>query len=162
MQYQGYLHHCCPHLEPVLVTKQGFAYYRAGIQSSKFVSYPWSIHAKSAWLLKIHKAQGKFWIYVLSYVLDRRVILKYIELCNNISIIHKKLQLSYHLLLMTTKNAQVIYLRLMCLKYYLNFSGWVVEWLSSYDLVKRIFKFLPPVINLLWSACCPFYCRALR
>lgn len=101
--------------------------------------------------------------WMLSYVLDRRIILKYIELCNNnISIIHKKLQLSYHLLLMTTKNAQVIYLRLMCLKYYLNFSGWVVEWLSSYDLVRWIFKFLPPVINLLWSACCPFYYRALR
>lgn len=61
---------------------------------------------------------------MLSNTPDRKIPLKYIELCN---IIHKKLELSYHLLLMTTKNAQISYLRLMCLKCYLNFSGWVVE-----------------------------------
>jgi len=56
-------------------------------------------------------------------------LLKYIELCN---VIHKKLQMSCHLLLITTKNAQISHLRLMCLKYYSKFSGWVVEWLSSH------------------------------
>lgn len=41
---------------------------------------------------------------MLSYSLDRRIPLKYIEPC---TVIHKKLQLSYHLLLMTTKKRKL-------------------------------------------------------